>query len=52
MSTKASAAKEAQEEEVIPSESELEHLTALYAELKGLQINSIGNLEVRIARLQ
>lgn len=33
-------------------QSELEHLHALYAELKALGINSIGDLEVKIARLQ
>lgn len=32
--------------------SELEHLHALYAELRARGINSIGDLEVQIARLQ
>jgi len=38
-------------EEVV-EETELEHLHALYAELKVLGVNSIGDLENRIARLQ
>ena len=33
-------------------ETELEHLHALYAELKSLAVNSIGDLENLIARLQ
>lgn len=32
--------------------SELDHLRALYAELRALGVNSIGDLEVKIARLQ
>ena len=36
----------------VPSETELQHLHALYAELRALGINSIGDLEVKIARLQ
>jgi len=38
---------------VMPSPlDELTHLQELYAELKGRGINSIGDLEVKISRLQ
>lgn len=46
----AAGAEEVVEVKVI--ESELEHLRKLYDELKSLGVNSIGDLENKIARLQ
>lgn len=37
---------------IASEQTELEHLHALWAELKALSINSISDLEVKIARLQ
>lgn len=43
---------EAQEEVVVPSQSELDELIALCDKLNALGVHSISDLEVKIARLQ
>lgn len=46
------AEKEIKKEVVVPTKSELTKLQELWDELKTLGVNSISDLEVKIARLQ